>query len=98
MLTFIIHLAVKVTVDESVGAAISGGPLTGDYTLAQFHLHWGSKSGQGSEHTVDGKRWVGSYGSRCAVHGMINLLDSNSNDLCHGVVDPFEFSVPMYDV
>ena len=39
--------SVKVTVDESVGAGISGSPLSDAYTLAQFHLHWGSTSGQG---------------------------------------------------
>ena len=49
---------VKFTVDESVGASISGGPLTSRYILAQFHLHWGSRSGQGSEHTIDGRRLV----------------------------------------
>ena len=46
----------KFAVDESYGASISGGPLSESYTLNQFHLHWGSKSGQGSEHTVDGER------------------------------------------
>jgi len=42
-------------VDESYAASISGGPLTERYILNQFHLHWGSQSGQGSEHTVDGE-------------------------------------------
>ena len=51
-------LSVKYTADESKGASISGGPLNGSYTLNQFHLHWGSKPGQGSEHTVNGKRLV----------------------------------------
>ena len=41
--------SVKVTVDESFGASISGSPLSEPYTLAQFHLHWGSKSGQGQK-------------------------------------------------
>ena len=47
----------KYTVDESYGASISGGPLNGSYTLNQFHLHWGSQRDQGSEHTVDGRRF-----------------------------------------
>ena len=49
-------LAVKFGVDESFEAAISGGPLDAEYTLSQFHLHWGSQPGQGSEHTIDGDR------------------------------------------
>ena len=48
----------KFTVDESYGASISGGPLNGSYTLNQFHLHWGSETGQGSEHTLDEHRHV----------------------------------------
>ena len=45
-------LSVQFSVDESFGASISGGPLNERYTLNQFHLHWGSQVGQGSEHTV----------------------------------------------
>ena len=54
--TVAFFFAVKFAVDESYGASISGGPLSESYTLNQFHLHWGSESGQGSEHTVDGER------------------------------------------
>ena len=32
---------------------ISGGPLNGKYRLEQFHFHWGSNSGRGSEHTLN---------------------------------------------
>lgn len=49
--------SIKFTVDESNRAGISGGFLASSYTLAQFHLHWGSRRGQGSEHTVNGKRY-----------------------------------------
>ena len=49
-------IAVKFSVDENFGDSISGGPLTDTYKLNQFHLHWGSQQGQGSEHTVDGQR------------------------------------------
>ena len=69
----------KYTADESKGASISGGPLNGSYILNQFHLHWGSKHGQGSEHTVDGERLVKLFefsplllhtnlGSQCTAH------------------------------
>ena len=53
---FHVILTVQFAVDESLSASISGGPLSERYILNQFHLHWGSKSGQGSEHTVDGER------------------------------------------
>jgi len=49
----------KFTVDESKGASIAGGPLNDRYILSQFHLHWGSETGQGSEHTVDGHSYDG---------------------------------------
>ena len=48
---------IKFTVDESNGAGISGGPLASSYTLAQFHFHWGSRRGQGSEHTINGRAY-----------------------------------------
>merc|ERR1712038_2191742 len=46
--------SLKYSADEAYGASVSGGPLNGSYTLNQFRLHWGSKHGQGSEHTVNG--------------------------------------------
>ncbi len=45
---------VQVNIDSS-DTNMSGGPLKHNYRFAQFHFHWGSKDGQGSEHTVDGK-------------------------------------------
>ena len=48
-------VSVQFNVDESYGARISGGPLNHSYILNQFHLHWGSKPGQGSEHTLNGE-------------------------------------------
>ena len=32
--------------------------MDGEYELWQFHAHWGSEDGQGSEHTVDGKNYA----------------------------------------
>ncbi|XP_040343409.1 carbonic anhydrase 13 isoform X2 [Herpailurus yagouaroundi] len=43
------------TEDKSV---LRGGPLTGNYRLRQFHLHWGSADDHGSEHVVDGVRYA----------------------------------------
>lgn len=39
-------------------AVLTGGPLTGVYRLRQFHFHWGQTDEQGSEHTVDGKKYA----------------------------------------
>lgn len=36
---------------------LSGGGLNDTYILHHFHLHWGSTSEQGSEHTVNGKKY-----------------------------------------
>ncbi|XP_015686335.1 carbonic anhydrase 2-like, partial [Protobothrops mucrosquamatus] len=36
---------------------LKGGPVEGIYKLKQFHIHWGSCEGQGSEHTVDGVKY-----------------------------------------
>ncbi|XP_032277768.1 carbonic anhydrase 2 [Halichoerus grypus] len=44
--------------DSQDKAVLKGGPLTGTYRLIQFHFHWGSSDGQGSEHTVDKKKYA----------------------------------------
>lgn len=36
------------------GGTLSDGPLDSTYHLAQFHFHWGSGNGWGSEHTING--------------------------------------------
>lgn len=41
---------------------LQGGALDGVYRLAQFHIHWGSCEGQGSEHTVDGVKYDAEVG------------------------------------
>ncbi|MEE6500444.1 hypothetical protein FKM82_003783 [Ascaphus truei] len=38
--------------DKSV---VTGGPLTNQFRLKQFHFHWGVNNDWGSEHTVDKK-------------------------------------------
>lgn len=43
--------------DSQDKAVLKGGPLAGTYRLSQFHFHWGSSDGQGSEHTVDKKKY-----------------------------------------
>ncbi|KAM6215776.1 carbonic anhydrase 2 [Rhynchocyon petersi] len=43
--------------DSQDTSVLRGGPLDGTYRLIQFHFHWGSNDGQGSEHTVDSKKY-----------------------------------------
>ncbi|XP_060077428.1 uncharacterized protein LOC132556981 [Ylistrum balloti] len=48
------------TVDIASGTrsvTVSGGGLNGIYKAAQFHFHWGSDDNQGSEHTVNGRKY-----------------------------------------
>ncbi|XP_013860877.1 carbonic anhydrase 1 [Austrofundulus limnaeus] len=44
-------------VDDNDSSTLKGGPISGTYRLKQFHFHWGSTDGAGSEHTVDGKKY-----------------------------------------
>ena len=48
--------SLKVSFDSHI-YNVSGGGLPGIYTTVQFHLHWGSNNSQGSEHTLDGKKF-----------------------------------------
>lgn len=41
------------------GTELVGGPLEGKYMLEQFHCHWGSCNEEGSEHTIEGKKYSG---------------------------------------
>ncbi|XP_069815739.1 carbonic anhydrase 2-like [Dendropsophus ebraccatus] len=43
--------------DSEDKPVLKGGALEGTYRLKQFHFHWGSCDGQGSEHTVDGHKY-----------------------------------------
>lgn len=47
-------------VDNSKGSAkLSGGPLECDeYTLQQFHFHFGCENSRGSEHTINNKSYA----------------------------------------
>lgn len=47
-------------VDSSKGGAkLSGGPLECDeYTLQQFHFHFGCENSRGSEHTINNKHYA----------------------------------------
>nr|XP_048697073.1 carbonic anhydrase 2-like isoform X3 [Caretta caretta] len=43
--------------DSADKSVLRGGALEGTYRLIQFHIHWGSCEGQGSEHIVDGVQY-----------------------------------------
>ncbi|KAM6970625.1 carbonic anhydrase 4a [Aplochiton taeniatus] len=47
--------SVQVTVNTD--ASITGGNLETGYKAVQFHLHWGTNGGPGSEHTIDGEQY-----------------------------------------
>ncbi|KAM4688902.1 carbonic anhydrase 2-like [Discoglossus pictus] len=44
--------------DSKDNSVIGCGALTGTYRLKQFHFHWGSCDGHGSEHTIDGVQYA----------------------------------------
>ena len=47
---------------------VSGGGLVGSYKTIQFHLHWGPKEDEGSEHVVNGTAYP------AEVRGARNLV------------------------
>ncbi|XP_051981894.1 carbonic anhydrase 4a [Xyrauchen texanus] len=47
----------SVQVNIPVPATVSGGNLGETYKAVQFHLHWGTDGGPGSEHTIDGEQY-----------------------------------------
>ena len=43
--------------EVNTDVVLKGGPLGEvNYLFGQFHMHWGSEGGKGSEHTLDGKQ------------------------------------------
>mgnify|MGYP003347949722 CR=1 FL=1 len=46
------------TVIGERGATLSGGPLSHEYQLAQYHCHWGENNSVGAEHLVNGKSYA----------------------------------------
>lgn len=40
------------------GSTLSGGPLSHDYQLAQYHCHWGQDDTVGAEHLVNGHSYA----------------------------------------
>uniref|UniRef100_A0A336LJS0 Carbonic anhydrase n=1 Tax=Culicoides sonorensis TaxID=179676 RepID=A0A336LJS0_CULSO len=44
--------------EQGEEVSISGGPLTDEYILQQFHFHWGSTDNHGSEHTLNKRRFA----------------------------------------
>ena len=48
-----LHVTAQVTY-ASGDLRVSGGSLSSEYGVVQFHFHWGSSDEKGSEHTIDG--------------------------------------------
>jgi len=52
------HSVKLAVLDRPTGSGLlSGGPLNQVYQFLQLHFHWGSIDRQGSEHTLNGKRF-----------------------------------------
>ena len=43
---------------ESNRSYLRDGPFKGQYVFAQMHFHWGPNDETGSEHSVDGVKYV----------------------------------------
>ena len=72
---------------------MSGGGLTGVYTTVQFHFHWGSNNGKGSEHTMNGKKYAGEVSKTKGVTLWLVTLSilfwyvtQSSFSACHAVL------------
>jgi len=59
--------------------SISGGDLSGNFSLFQFHFHWGSSKIAGSEHTVDGAQYPAEVFVIRITIGLLILLFLHSN-------------------
>ncbi|KAI1882399.1 hypothetical protein AGOR_G00250290 [Albula goreensis] len=47
----------SVVLEVGSGLQVGGGGLPAEYTTVQLHFHWGSNHTNGSEHTVNGRRY-----------------------------------------
>jgi len=69
---------------NSEGAMLSGGPLTHEYQLEQYHCHWGETNEVGAEHLVNGKSYAAEVKDgivpRPTSSARINLIQVNLND------------------
>lgn len=45
-------ITVQIAGDDT---SLKGGPVVGEFKLAQFHFHWGEDNNCGSEHTLNGR-------------------------------------------
>ena len=62
---------------------VKGGGLGSDYVLAQFHFHWGSSDGQGSEHLINSEAYpmeVHLVHYKHNFHSLAEAVDSNDTD------------------
>ena len=54
---FHIHLEFSAQVDLTGDISVSGGGLSEAYKATEFHFHWGNYDNQGSEHTINEKKY-----------------------------------------
>jgi hypothetical protein len=58
LITVIILKRNKLLQNLSSFKGLFGGPLKNQYSLLQFHAHWGCSNSEGSEHLVDNKSYA----------------------------------------
>lgn len=54
--SYLINDGQAIRVHYAQGSVISGANLENEYGVVQFHFHWGSKNGCGSEHLIDNEQ------------------------------------------
>ncbi len=60
-----------------------GGPLKNQYSLLQFHAHWGCFNNEGSEHLVDNKSYAAEvFFVRFFFNLYYSLLNYNIASFC----------------
>lgn len=65
--------ASAVVLDLPETLALTGG-YAQQYRAVQLHLHWGSPSGPGSEHTINGRRFAAEVRSPPAAGCIFSLM------------------------
>jgi len=63
------------------GLSSAGIKIPGDYTLLQFHFHWGSHNMRGSEHTIDGQEFP------LELH-LVHIKDEYKDDVATALTKP----------
>ncbi len=64
-----IHPVFSAQVDLTGDISLSGGGLSETYRATEFHFHWGNNNNQGSEHTINAKK----YPMEVKIHPVLSM-------------------------